>query len=121
MLTKYKDVRPKKGVKSPLKMFLLSVTYSRKFFRKVAPKCAIFSSAFIFSGKNILKYIQNKKDSREPRGMLSRKIFKNLHTMMAILALFEQFLVKFCINFLPLNLNVSPNMMHFVRNVHFRL
>ena len=47
--------------------------------------------------------------------MLPRKIFENLHTVVAILALLEQFLGKFCLNFLPLNLSVSPNMMHFVR------
>ena len=47
--------------------------------------------------------------------MLPRIIFKNLHTVMAILALFKQFLGKFCLNFLPLNLRVSPNMMHLVR------
>ena len=35
---------------------------------------------------------------------------------MAILVLFEQFFKgKFSLNFLPLNLSVSPNMMHFVR------
>ena len=47
--------------------------------------------------------------------MLPRNIFENLPTAVAILALFEQFLGKFCINFLPLNLSVSPNMMQFVR------
>ena len=47
--------------------------------------------------------------------MLFRKIFENIHAIVAILALFEQFLGKFCLNFLPLNLSVSPNMMHFVR------
>ena len=47
--------------------------------------------------------------------MLLRKIFENLHTVVAILTLFEQFLGKFCSNVLPLNLSVSPNMMHFVR------
>ena len=46
--------------------------------------------------------------------MLPRKNFENLHTVVAILALFEQLLVKFCLNFLLLNLSVSPNMMHFV-------
>ena len=46
--------------------------------------------------------------------MLPRKIFENLHTVVAILALFEQFLGKFCLNILPLNLSVSPNTMHFV-------
>ena len=49
--------------------------------------------------------------------MLPRKIFENLHTAVAILALFEQFLLKFCLNFLPLNLSVSPNMMHFTRTL----
>ena len=47
--------------------------------------------------------------------MLARKIFENLHAVMAILALFEQLFCKFCLSFLPLNLSVSPNMMHFVR------
>ena len=47
--------------------------------------------------------------------MLPRKIFENLHTVMAILALFDQLLGKFCLNFLPLHLSISPNMMHFVR------
>ena len=47
--------------------------------------------------------------------MLPRKMFENLHTEVAILVLFEQFLGKLCLNFLPLNLSVSPNVMHFVR------
>ena len=47
--------------------------------------------------------------------MLPRKVFDNLHTAVAILAFFEKFLGKFCLKFLPLNLSVSPNMMHFVR------
>ena len=47
--------------------------------------------------------------------MLPRKIFKNLHSVVAILVLFEQFLRKFCLNFLPINLSVSPNIVHFVR------
>ena len=34
---------------------------------------------------------------------------------MAILVLFEQFLRKFCLNFLTLNLSVSQNITHFVR------
>ena len=47
-------------------------------------------------------------------GMLPRKIFENLHTVVVILALFEPFLGKFYLNFLPVNLSVSPNMMNFV-------
>ena len=47
-------------------------------------------------------------------GMLPRKIFENLHIVVVILALVEPFLVKFCLNFLPLKLSVLPNMMQFV-------
>ena len=47
--------------------------------------------------------------------MLHQKFFENLHTVVAILVLFQQFLGKFCFKFLPLNLSVSPNMVHFVR------
>ena len=49
--------------------------------------------------------------------MLFRKIFKNLHTMMAILVLFEQFSGKVCSYFWPLILSASPNVMHFVCTV----
>ena len=62
-----------------------------------------------------MKHIENKKDSRGSGGMLLREIFENLHTVVAILVLFEQFLGKVCLNFLPLILSVSPNMNHFVR------
>ena len=48
-------------------------------------------------------------------GILPRKFFENLHAVVAILVLFKQILGKFCLNFLPLNPSVSPNMMHFVR------
>ena len=47
--------------------------------------------------------------------MLPQKIFTILHTVAAILVLFEQFSHKFCLNFLPLYLSVSPNIMHFGR------
>ena len=47
--------------------------------------------------------------------MLLQKILKNLHTVVTILAHFEQFLSHFYFNILPLNLSVSSNMMHFVR------
>ena len=49
--------------------------------------------------------------------MLPWKFLKiYIHTVVAILVLvlFEQFLGKFCLNVLILNLSVSPNMMHFV-------
>ena len=53
--------------------------------------------------------------------MLLRKIFENLHTAMAILALFVQFSSKVCSYFWPLPLSASPNMMHFVGYAQFRL
>ena len=39
--------------------------------------------------------------------MLSRIIFENSRTVTAILMLFEQFLSKFCLHFLPLILSAS--------------
>ena len=49
-------------------------------------------------------------------GACSPGIFLKIYiTVVDILVLFEQFLSKFCLNFLPLNLSVSPNIMHFVR------
>ena len=49
--------------------------------------------------------------------MLPRKIFENLHTVMVILALFEQFSGKVCSYFWPLTLSASSNMMHFLSTV----
>ena len=63
MLTKYKDVRPKKGIKSPLKNVFMSAMYLRNFFGEEATKFAVFSSVF-FSFIIILKHIENKKGSR---------------------------------------------------------
>ena len=51
--------------------------------------------------------------------MLFRKIFENLHAVMAILVLFVQFSRKFCLNFLTLI--ASLNMMHFVRTFSIML
>ena len=49
--------------------------------------------------------------------MPSRKIFENLHTVMAVLVLFEQFSGKVSLYFWPLIFSALPNMMHFVRTV----
>ena len=49
--------------------------------------------------------------------MLPRKIFENLHSVMVILALFEQFSGKVCSYFWPLTLSASSTMMHFVITV----
>ena len=76
--------------KKPFKIAFMSATYSKNFFREGAPKFAVFSNVF-FSGRIVLKNIDNKKGSRGSGGMLPRKIFENLHTAVAILALFEQF------------------------------
>ena len=63
-----------------------------------------------------MKQIEEQKyGSRGSGGMLPRKVFKNLDTVMAILELFEQFLWQILFNFLPLTLSPSPNMIHFVR------
>ena len=51
--------------------------------------------------------------------MLPRKIFENSHAVMVILVLLEYFSPKFCLNFLPLFLSASPNMM--LLFAHFRL
>ena len=50
-------------------------------------------------------------------GMLPRNIFENLHTVMVILALFEQFSGKVCSYFWPLTWSASSNMTHFVSTV----
>ena len=47
--------------------------------------------------------------------MLTRENLENLHAVMAMLVLFEQFSRKISSNFLILILSTSPNMMHFVR------
>ena len=49
--------------------------------------------------------------------MLPLKIFENLHTVMVILVLFEQFSGKVCSYFWPLSLSALSNMMHFVSTV----
>ena len=49
--------------------------------------------------------------------MLPRKIFENLHTVMAILVLFEKFSGKVCSDFWPLTSSALSNMMHFVNTV----
>ena len=55
-----------------------------------------------------MKHIENIKGSK------GHAPPENLHTVVAILVLFEQIIGTFCLNFLPLILSVSPNM-HFVR------
>ena len=91
-------------------------TYLRNFFKEGEPKISIFSSEFFFLAElfQSIGLLRTKKALGGSGGMLLRKFFENLHDIVAILELFEQFLGKFCLNFLPLNLSISPNMMHFV-------
>ena len=63
------------------------------FFKEGAPKFAIFLSIFFLAESFSILII--KKALGGSGGMLPRKLFENLHTVVAILALFEQFLVKF--------------------------
>ena len=111
MLTKYKDVRPKKSVRSPLKVFSCLQRIREIFSRTGHSNLSFFKR--VFFGQN--HYIENKKSSRGSGGKLPRKFFENSHAVVVISALFEQFLGIFCLNFLPLSLRVSLNMMHFVR------
>ena len=90
MLTKYKDVRPKKSVKSPLKVFSCLRRIEEFFSGKGHSKLPCFQ-AFCFSGKIILKHVENEKGFRGVRGHAPPENFENLHTIVAILALFEQF------------------------------
>ena len=62
-----------------------------------------FSSLFkrIFSINLILSNLSNKNDCREVRGHAPPENFENLHTVMAILVLFEQCLWKVCHIFGP--------------------
>ena len=60
----------------------------QKVFQEEAPNSDIFSSA-VFLDRIILKHIENKKGFMGSGGMLSRKMFENLHTVLAILLLFE--------------------------------
>ena len=55
----------------------------------------------LFSVKITLKHVVNKKGPRGSGGMLLRKFFKNLHTVVAILVFFEQFSGKLCLSVLP--------------------
>ena len=88
----------------------------RNFFRDGAPNFVTFSSV-VFSGRVNFQQLSNKNDSRGVRWHAPPDNFENLHTVMAILVLFEQFSGKVCSYFWSLTLSASPNMMHFVRTV----
>ena len=73
MLTKYKDVRRKKGVNKPFKKMFLCLRRVQK--RVGAPNFDVFSSVF-FSGRIMLKYFENKKGLRGSGGVLPGNFLK---------------------------------------------
>ena len=81
MLTKYKDVRSKKGVKSPQKMFS-SLRHIQKFFQG-APNFDMLLNVF-FSTELFQIVLRIKEALRGSGGMLPWKILENLHTVVAI-------------------------------------
>ena len=87
------------------------------FFNGEGTKFRYFFKLGFFPAEVILTNLSNKNNSRGSGGMLHRKIFENLHTVMVILALFEQFSGKVCSYFWPLTLSASSHMMHFVSTV----
>ena len=87
-------------------------TIQEIFSRRGHPNLTYFQACF-FQAELFKSILRIKKALGGSGGMLPRKIFENLHTV--ILAFFERFLGNFCLNFLPLNLSVSPNTVHFVR------
>ena len=94
----------------------MSGAYSEFFSGRGHQISSLFQAQF-FPGRVISNNLINKNDFRGVRGHATRKIVENLHTVMVILALFEQFLGKVCSYFWPLTLSALSNMMHFVSTV----
>ena len=80
-------------------MFLVRGVF-RNFFRKEHQIFSLFQAQF-FPTELFLSKLSNKINSGGFGGMIFRKIFENLHTVMAILVLFEQFSGKFLNYFAP--------------------
>ena len=96
----------------------MSGAYSEFYSGKGHQILSLFQTQF-FPGRVISSILSNKNDCRGVQGhaSLPRKIFENLHTVMVILALFEQFSGKVCSYFWPLTLSALSYMMHFVSTV----
>ena len=94
-------------------MFSCQQRIQRSFFKEEHTILRYFQACF-FRAESFQSILRIKKVVGGSGGMLHREIFENLHTVVVIFVLFEQRLGKFCLNFLPINLSVSPNMMHFV-------
>ena len=62
-----------------------------------------FLSVFFFRKVNLKQIEEQKYGCRGVRGMLPRKVFKNLDTVMAILELFQQFLWQILFHFFASN------------------
>ena len=75
MLTKYKDVGPRKGVYKPFKIMFLCLRRIQKLFQGGSTYFDVFSSV-VFSGRIMLKYIENKKSLRGSGGMLPGNFLK---------------------------------------------
>ena len=73
----------------------------QKFFQGGGTKVRHISSVVFFDKIILKQHIENKKGSRGSGGMLPQKIFENLHTVVAILAVVEQCLGKFSLSFCP--------------------
>ena len=89
----------------------MSGAYSKIFSRKGHQILSIFQ-AYFSPAELILSNLSNKTTLERSGGMVSRKMFENVHTGMAILVLFEK--ISY---FWPLILSASLNMMHFVCTV----
>ena len=68
----------------------------QNFFQEGGTKFRHFFQHGFVLAELILNNLNSKNDSRGSRGMLPRKKFGNLHTAMALIVLFEQFLEKVC-------------------------
>ena len=91
MLTKYKDVLyPETGVNKPFQNASCQGRI-KNFFQGEGTKFRHFFKRSFFPAELISSNLSNKNDSRGVRGHAPQKIFEYLHTVMVILALFEQF------------------------------
>ena len=85
---------PKTGMNKPFENVSCQGRIS-KFYGGGTNFCHFFKR-FFFSAELILSNSSTENDSRGSGSMLPRENFKNLHTVMAILVLFKQFLGKVC-------------------------
>ena len=92
---------PKTGVNMPFENVFMSGAYSEIFSGRRHQFLSFFKRSFFHRLNFKQLSLSNKNESRGSGGMLPRKIFENLHTAMAILVLFEQFLRKVCRIFGP--------------------